>query len=242
MSALAAVGLSHRYGDRAVLRGVSLEIEPGEVFVIYGPNGAGKSTLLRLLSLLERPTEGEVMANGIAPCRSGLLGARRQMVLVFQRPRLFRASVLGNVTAGLRWRGMGRAEAAWRARWALEQVGLSGFEQRRAVLLSGGEAQLVSLARGLAIRPRVLLLDEPTTDLDPRRSAQIEGIVRDCNKELAMTVVLVTHNLGQGRRLAHRGALLVDGEVVRVGEGDEVLTEATASFETGGRLWDRRGQ
>jgi len=231
MSALAAVGLSHRYGERLVLRGVNLEVQAGEVFAIYGPNGAGKSTLLRLLALLERPTEGEVLVGGVAPRRSELLAVRRQMALVFQRPRLFRASVLANVMAGLRWRGVGWAEAARQARQVLERVGLTGFEQRQATLLSGGEAQLASLARALAIGPRVLLLDEPTTDLDPRRSAQIEGIIRDWNRKVEMTVVLVTHNLAQGRRLADRGAVLVDGQVVNLGEGPKVFTEAVASFE-----------
>lgn len=232
MIALAGVGLSHRYGDRTVLRGVNLEVRSGELFAIYGPNGAGKSSLLRLLSLVEKPTEGLVVVNGVAPGRTELLAVRRQMVLVHQRPRMFRASVLANVMAGLRWRGVGRAEAARQAGWALERVGLRGFEQRRAVLLSGGEAQLVSLARALAIRPQVLLLDEPTSDLDPRRSGQIEGIIRECQRELGMTLVLVTHNLAQGRRLADRGAVLVGGQIVQVGDGEQVFAEAAASFET----------
>jgi tungstate transport system ATP-binding protein len=233
MSVLAARGLIHRYGDRTVLSNVSLDIAAGEVFAVYGPNGAGKSTLLRLLSLLERPAEGEVVVNGIAPFRANLLALRREVVLVFQQPRLFSRSVLGNVMAGLRWRGLDRVEAARRAAWALERVGLGGFERRSAAKLSGGEAQLVSLARALAVRPSVLCLDEPTSDLDPRRSAQIEEIIRATNEELGTSVLLVTHNLAQGRRLARRGALLVEGRIARTGASEEVFEQSLAEFGIG---------
>jgi tungstate transport system ATP-binding protein len=205
------------YGPREVLYVDSLEIQRGEVFGIVGPSGAGKSTLLRLLDFLEPPTSGQLhftncySSNGSrAP-----LDVRRRVTTVFQRPVLLNTSVYGNVAYGLKIRG--DKEIQHKVKGVLEQVGLSDLIKDRARFLSGGEAQRVALARAMVIEPEVLLLDEPTANLDPYNVGLIEDIVTVLNRERGTTIVLVTHNVFQAKRLAHRVALLLEGKVVEVG-------------------------
>ncbi len=207
--------VSKTYGSREVLRVDFLEIQQGEIFAIVGPSGAGKSTLLRLLDFLEPPTGGQLRfkdysANGgRAP-----LEVRRRVTTVFQRPVLLNTTVYGNVAYGLKIRG--DKEVQRKVKEALEQVGLSELARERARLLSGGEAQRVALARAMVIEPEVLLLDEPTANLDPYNVGLIEDIVADLNRKRGTTIVLVTHNVFQAKRLAHRVALLLEGKVVEV--------------------------
>ncbi|HID64557.1 MAG TPA: phosphate ABC transporter ATP-binding protein [Anaerolineae bacterium] len=208
--------VSKAYGSREVLRVDSLEIQQGEIFGIVGPSGAGKSTLLRLLDFLESPTSGHLhfkdcySANGSrAP-----LDVRRRVTTVFQRPVLLNTSVYGNVAYGLKIRR--DKEVQRKVKKVLEQVGLSDLTRERARFLSGGEAQRVALARAMVIEPEVLLLDEPTANLDPYNVGLIEEIVVDLNREQGTTIVLVTHNVFQAKRLAHRVALLLEGKVVEV--------------------------
>jgi len=207
--------VSKAYGSREVLRVDFLEVQPGEIFGVVGPSGAGKSTLLRLLDFLESPTSGQLhfkdyLANGSrAP-----LDVRRCVTTVFQRPVLLSTSVYGNVAYGLKIRG--DKEVQCKVKGVLEQVGLSDLARERARFLSGGEAQRVALARAMVIEPEVLLLDEPTANLDPYNVGLIEDIVADLNRERGTTIVLVTHNVFQAKRLAHRVALLLEGKVVEV--------------------------
>jgi len=208
--------VSKAYGSRQVLRVGSLEIQQGEIFGVVGPSGAGKSTLLRLLDFLEPPTSGQLhfkdyySANGSrAP-----LDLRRRVTTVFQRPVLLNTSVYGNVAYGLKIRG--DKEVQRKVKAVLEQVGLSDLARERARFLSGGEAQRVALARAMVIEPEVLLLDEPTANLDPYNVGLIEDIVANLNGERGTTIVLVTHNVFQAKRLAHRVALLLEGKVVEV--------------------------
>jgi tungstate transport system ATP-binding protein len=193
-------------------------IYPGEVLAIVGPSGSGKSTLLRLLNFLEPPTAGRIMygKEPFEPAREVSLEARRSVTTVNQRPILLDRSVRANVEYGLRLRG--RRDRQGEVRDALEMVGMSAFEGQSARTLSGGEAQRVALARALVIRPDVLLLDEPTANLDPYNIGVIEDAVRRMNRERGTTVVLVTHNVFQARRLAHRVALILDGRIVEVAE------------------------
>ena len=210
--------VSKEYGDRSVLRVENLKIERGEVFAMVGPSGAGKSTMLRLLNFLERPTAGrirfldvEFSANQPMP-----LQHRRRVTTVFQRPVLLNRSVLANVGYGLSLRG--RRKATDDIDSALEQVGLQHLSRQRARTLSGGEAQRVALARAIVLRPDVLLLDEPTANLDPYNVGLIEKIVTNLNREQGTTLVLVTHNVFQAKRLAHRVALMLDGQIVEVAD------------------------
>ena len=212
--------LTQRYDGRPVLQVTELEIYAGEILALVGPSGAGKSTLLRLLNFLEQPSSGGLyfgsgdMANGHPPP----LAARRQVTTVFQRPVLLNRSVAANVAYGLKLRQQDRQAIEPAVAAALEQVGLAALAGAPARTLSGGEAQRVALARALIIEPTVLLLDEPTANLDPYNVNLIEQIIRQVNQERGVTVVLVTHNIFQAKRLADRTALLLDGRLVEVAD------------------------
>lgn len=206
-------GIRKTYGGRCVLDIDHLRVRSGEVLGVVGPSGAGKSTLLRLLNFLEIPDGGRLTFQGRQVHEGGVpLATRRQVTTVFQRPVLLSSSVVRNVAYGLRLRGMrdGRQEVGQ----VLARVGLADLARAPARTLSGGEAQRVALARALILRPAALLLDEPTANLDPYNVGLIEDAVRRMNREQGTTVVLVTHNVFQARRLAHRVVLLLGGRVV----------------------------
>jgi tungstate transport system ATP-binding protein len=209
-------GLVKEYAGRRILEIDVLDIQPGEAFAVVGPSGAGKSTLLRLLNFLEPPTRGVVEFHQFAFGAGAEmpLDLRRRVTTVFQRPLLLNESVWSNVAYGLRLRG--RSNSSDLSESVLEQVGLAHLAHQRARSLSGGEAQRVALARAMILRPEVLLLDEPTANLDPYNVTLIEDIVRRLNREHGTTLVLVTHNVFQARRLAERVALLLEGRLVEV--------------------------
>lgn len=213
--------LTKIYGGRQVLGIDRLEIRPGEILAIVGPSGSGKSTLLRLLNFLEPPSAGAIAFRGeqFEADRDVSLEVRRSVTTVAQRPILLNRSVRANVEFGLRLRG--QRDSAGKVRSALEKVGLAALEGQPARTLSGGEAQRVALARAMVIRPDVLLLDEPTANLDPYNVGVIEDAVRRLNEEQGTTVVLVTHNVFQARRLAHRIALILDGRIVEVEKAED---------------------
>ncbi|MEP7200365.1 MAG: ATP-binding cassette domain-containing protein [Chloroflexota bacterium] len=193
-----------------------LTIARGEALAIVGPNGAGKSTLLRLLALLEPPTSGALELLGVrldAGARPPL-ALRRRIALVFQRPILLNTTVRANVAYGLRVRGVRDTDE--RVERALAQVGLRELRDKPARTLSGGEAQRVALARALVIEPDVLLLDEPTANLDPYNVSLIEQIVTETHATQRTTFVIVTHNVFQARRLADRVGLLLNGRLVEI--------------------------
>lgn len=231
-----------QYNGRFALSIDQLTIQQGEIFAIVGPSGAGKSTLLRLLNFLEMPASGEIIYRtqinaderrfnqGHIP-----LEARQRITMVFQRPFLLNRSVFANLHYPLALRGQ-KPDSAELHGW-LAKLGLAHVAHQSALKLSAGEAQRVALARALVIRPTVLLLDEPTANLDPYNVGLIEGIVRQVNAEQGTTVVLVTHNIFQARRLAHRTALLWNGELVEVAETSEFFErpkmEKTAVFVRG---------
>jgi tungstate transport system ATP-binding protein len=212
--------LSKTYGERLVLDVKELEIGRGEVFALVGPSGSGKSTLLRLLNFLEEPTGGSLEFTGTV-YRSGVempLELKRRVTMVFQRPMLFDRSVWDNVTYGLRLRG--QRDAHDQVMEALDEVGLAHLAKQRARTLSGGEAQRVALARAIVLQPDVLLLDEPTANLDPYNVGLIENIIRRINEQHGTTLVLVTHNVFQARRLASRVSFLLDGKVIETADAE----------------------
>lgn len=206
------------YGDRTVLDELSLDILEGEILSLVGPSGAGKSTLLRLLNFLEAPTSGTIgyRQGSYGAASSVPLSVQREVTTVFQRPILLNQRVDANVAYGLRLRQ--GTDIDGRVRRALDQVGLSTLAGQKARTLSGGEAQRVALARAIVIEPQVLLLDEPTANLDPYNVGLIEEIVQRLNAEHGTTIVLVTHNVFQARRLAHRVGLLLEGRLVELAE------------------------
>ena len=229
--------LEQRYNGRCVLAIEQLDIYPGEVLGIVGPSGAGKSTLLRLLNFLEPPSQGRITfrRHPFDAEREMKLALRRRVTTVFQRPFLLNRSVAANVSYGLRLRG--NRNGSDRVAEALEQVGLDEMAQQRARTLSGGEAQRVALARAIVLDPDVLLLDEPTANLDPYNVNLIETIIRRRNEEADTTIVLITHNVFQARRLAQRVVFLLNGHIVEVSDVDTFFNNPgdprTAAFVGG---------
>ena len=206
------------YNGRRVLDIAELEVKHGEVLALVGPSGSGKSTLLRLLNFLEPPTTGRIrfMDAEFGPDRVVPLAVRRRVTTVAQRPILLNRTVWANVAFGLGLRGL--RDGSGQVHAALAQVGLAALAKQQARTLSGGEAQRVALARAMVIEPDVLLLDEPTANLDPYNVGLIEDTVRALNRERGMTAVLVTHNVFQAKRLAHRVVLILEGRLVEVAD------------------------
>ncbi len=205
--------VTKQYDGRRVVQVEALDLWPGEILGLIGPSGAGKSTLLRLLNFLEPPSNGRIEFLGVPfkADRPMPLSLRRRVTMVFQRPLLLNRSVRANIAYGLRLRG--RTDRTL-VEQALEEVGLTDLARRPARSLSGGEAQRVALARAMVLRPDVLLLDEPTANLDPYNVELIESILRRMNQDQGTAMVLVTHNIFQARRLAHRVALMLNGHIV----------------------------
>jgi len=225
MLGLHARNISHAYRGRAVLREVTLELHPSQRLAIMGPNGAGKSTLLRLLAGLEAPSRGKVLAAHGGGALADQVNLRRRIVLVLQRPYLLNTSVLGNVSYGLRVRGLPAAVAREQAHQVLESIGFPAKAHRPARTLSGGESQLLNVARALAIQPDVLLLDEVTAHLDPENEARIEQLVQRYVAAAGTAMVLVTQDLAQATRLAAEGVMLCDGQIVERGRLPELLRQ-----------------
>ena len=209
-------GMTHRYGSACVLRVSELDILAGEILCVLGPTGAGKSTLLRLISGVEPPSSGQILVFGLGPgCRTSPLSQQRSITMVFQHPLLLTGSVRYNVEYGLRLRG--QPNGRYVAERMLEQLGLLSLAPRMVRTLSGGQRQLVALARALVIEPTILLLDEPTANLDPASVAIVESVISGENQRRGMTVVWATHHLFQARRVAHRTGLILNGELVEIG-------------------------
>ena len=229
--------VTKRYGTRTVLDIPALTVNAGEILALVGPSGAGKSTLLRLLNFLEPPTSGTVHFGGgdFGPTGEMATDLRRRVTTVFQRPVLLKRTVQANVAYGLRLRGNRNGSGPIAA--TLDRVGLAELAQQPARTLSGGEAQRVALARAMVLEPDVLLLDEPTANLDPYNVGLIERIVTDLNKEQCTTLILVTHNVFQARRLAHRTALMLEGRIIEIADTDTFFNRPsdprTAAFVRG---------
>lgn len=229
--------LTKDYGQRRVLDIPAFEILRGERLAIVGPSGSGKSTLLRLLNFLESPTQGQIEFSGtvFSTAQEMPLALRRRVTTVFQRPLLLDDNVWDNVAYGLRLRGW--KDSADEIHQALTSVGLENLSRQPARTLSGGEAQRVALARALILRPEALLLDEPTANLDPYNVGLIEQTALKLNQEHSTTLVLVTHNVFQAKRMAERVAFLLDGKVIEAAENESFFNQPadprTAAFVRG---------
>ena len=225
-------GLTQTYqgpqGPVEALRGIDLHITPGEVFGIIGRSGAGKSSLVRTINLLNRPTRGEVIVNGRDLTRLGeaeLRAARRDIGMVFQHFNLLSSrTVFDNVALPLELAGMPRGEIAQRVNPLLELVGLSHLADRYPAQISGGQKQRVGIARALASRPQVLLSDEATSALDPETTRSILDLLRQVNRELGLTVVLITHQMQVIKQIADRVAVIDAGRIVEQGRVLDVFT------------------
>ncbi len=212
----------------------ALEVRAGEVLALVGPNGAGKTTLLTLLAFLARPSAGRLEFRGGDPWADAdrAVAARREAVLVSHHPYLFKGTVADNVAFGLKLRNVPDGERVARLREALSLVELDGWGPSSISGLSAGQAQRVALARALALRPRALLLDEPTANLDAALGTRMEAVLREIGREWGTAVVFSTHNFSQASRLADGILYLSEGR--RVEFGHENCFSGTA--ETDGRV------
>jgi ABC-type methionine transport system ATPase subunit len=220
-------GLYKSYGDAVILSDLNLIVEPGKVMALIGPTGSGKTTLLRLINLLEEPSKGGILYDGQnAMSLSGkeLQKLRRRMAMVFQKPVMFKGNVRENVSFGLRMRRRGDSR---KVEEALRAVELSGYENRDANTLSGGETQRIALARALVLEPEILLLDEPTANLDPNSATAIDKLLQSLSVQKT-TVILATHNMLQCQRLANCVAVLQGGRITAVGHPDEIFRRITS--------------
>ena len=226
MSLLETIDLCQRYGKQDILKNINIRVERGEVFALIGPTGAGKTTLLRLLDLLDVPISGKIYFDGIDTTESpnARLEVRRRMAFVLQKPVVFNMSVYDNIARGLKWRGVGKRSLRQRVNSILEVVDLSAHKNRNARTLSGGEAQRVAIARAIAIEPELLLLDEPTANLDPISTSRIEELIINIIHRYDTTIIMATHDMSQGQRLADRIGVLIDGKILQTGDSIEVFT------------------
>ena len=225
MTLLKTVQLGYSADSKSLLRNINFEVERAGVFALIGPTGAGKTTLLRLLNLLDTPTSGKIYFNGQDTAESTRLRLqmRRRMAMVFQKPVVFNSNVYENIAYPLKVRGFGRKEIRTRVEEMLEITGLKGYEKRRARTLSGGEAQRVSLARAMIAQPELLLLDEPTANLDPVSVSKIEEVLANTIREQKTTVIMATHDMSQGQRLADMIGVLMNGEILQIGSPSEIF-------------------
>ena len=219
--------LHKSFGENQVLRGIDVSIQKDEVVVVIGPSGSGKSTFLRCLNLLEQPTDGQVIFDGVnlTDGRVNTLETCRRMGMVFQRFNLFsNLTILDNVTlAPMLVKKQSRAEAEKRALALLETVGLSEKRDAYPEQLSGGQQQRVAIARALAMEPEVMLFDEATSALDPEMVGDVLSIMRDMARQ-GMTMVVVTHEMGFAREVGDRVLFIDGGVIVEENTPDELFS------------------
>lgn len=220
-------GIKKRYGKKEILRGTSLSIRRGELKILIGPSGAGKSTLLQCINFLVRPDAGRVWLEGkeIHHAQGRELHHYRQQVgMIFQDFNLFdHLSALRNVEIALvKVRKMSQNEARDRAMAELERVGLGDHVQKYPAQLSGGQKQRVSIARALAMDPKVMLLDEPTSALDPELIGEVLAVIRDLG-ELGMTMLMATHQIAFAQALANEIVFMEDGLIVEAGPPEKIF-------------------
>lgn len=225
--------ISKSLGGREILKSVTLDLYEGEMKVLIGPSGGGKSTLLQCMNHLITPDQGDIELDGrrVDPRRSRELCRFRQQVgMIFQDFNLFdHLTALENVSIALRKvRGMGRREAAERARAELDRVGLADKERLYPAELSGGQKQRVSIARALAMDPKVMLLDEPTSALDPELVSEVLTVIRGLAQN-GMTMVMATHQMGFTRALADEVLFMQDGRIIEQGSPRELLAEGSGT-------------
>lgn len=229
--------LNKKFGELHVLKGINNHIEKGEVVCVIGPSGSGKSTFLRCLNLLEQPTSGEIVFEGVSITseENNVDKQRQKMGMVFQQFNLFpHMSVIDNITIGpKKVKKMNKKEAEDIAMSLLDRVGLKDKAYTYPNQLSGGQKQRIAIARALAMSPDVMLFDEPTSALDP----EMVGEVLDVMKELAaegMTMVIVSHEMGFAKEVADRVLFMDDGIIVEEGTPQEIFNnpknERTQNF------------
>jgi putative ABC transport system ATP-binding protein len=207
--------------DKTLVDGIDVQVRSGQMIVIVGPSGAGKSSFLRLLNRLDEPTGGTVLLEGVDYRQIPPRELRRRLGMVLQSPYLFPGTVADNLAYGPRqW---GEEIARSEIERLLGRVGLEGYANRNINNLSGGEAQRVSLARTLANRPEILLLDEPTSSLDDAAVQDVETLIKQIVEAENLTCLIVTHDMGQAMRIAKMALVMKTGKKIRFGPVEEVI-------------------
>ena len=228
------------FGSLEVLKDISLQVEEGEVLSIIGPSGSGKSTFLRSLNLLEEPTDGEIIFNGVDITKKRYKDAsgkkvkldidalRQKMGMVFQHFNLFpHMTILDNMTlAPMKVKGVSKADAEKKALELLERVGLADRANAYPIQLSGGQKQRVAIVRALAMEPDVMLFDEPTSALDPEMVGEVLDVMKELAKE-GMTMVVVTHEMGFAREVGNRVLFMADGKLLEDGTPADIFENPT---------------
>lgn len=221
-------------GGQALLRDVSFSLPKGGITAVVGPNGAGKSLMLRACHGLIAPSTGRVLWRA----EGGLIAGRKRHAMVFQRPVMLRRSVRANLVHAVRAAGV--PEAGRRVEVALARFGFAGMASRPARLLSGGEQQRLAIARAWTLDPEVLILDEPTSQLDPGATRQIEALIVDLAAE-GLTVLMATHDLAQARRIARRVLFLSRGTLAEDSPAEAFFRQPATgegrAFLAGELLW-----
>ena len=221
--------ISRSYGSTRALRDVDLAVEEGEFFTLLGPSGCGKTTLLRIIAGLEMADKGSVEIDG-KDCTT-MRANRRPVNTVFQSYAMFpHLTVLENVCFGLISRKIPKAEAIEKARQTLDMVKLAGFDARKPNQLSGGQRQRVALARALANEPKILLLDEPMSALDAKLRVQVQVELRQIQRRLGMTFILVTHDQEEALTVSDRMAVMNAGQIAQYGSVQEVYDRPRSHF------------
>jgi ABC-type Fe3+/spermidine/putrescine transport system ATPase subunit len=224
MTTVNIISLNKTYPDQAipVLKDFSLSVCDGEMVALLGPSGTGKSTLLKLITGIERPDSGDIQFDG-----SSILDIdpnKRGAVLMFQKSYLFPfLSVEDNISFGLRVQGASSQTVRAEVKRMLDLIGLPGIERRRPGQLSGGEQQRVALARALVTNPKLLLLDEPLSSLDTSVRMNLQEAIRNIQRELGVTTIFVTHDLGEAMAMSDRMALLLNGEIVALDKPEDLF-------------------
>ncbi|WGU95653.1 amino acid ABC transporter ATP-binding protein [Paenibacillus dendritiformis] len=219
--------LHKSYGELNILKGLNMTIEQGEVVVVIGPSGSGKSTLLRCLNLLETPTAGDILFEGmkINDKKHDINATRAKMGMVFQSFNLFpHMSVMDNITlAPIKVKGKSKAEAEATAMDLLKKVGLADKASAYPDQLSGGQKQRIAIARALAMEPHVMLFDEPTSALDPEMVGEVLEVMKSLARD-GMTMVIVTHEMGFAREVGDRIVFMDGGHIVEQGPSQQLFS------------------
>ena len=226
-------GVKHYYNHKCVLDIDNLEINEKSLIGIIGPNGAGKSTLINAVAGMLKPSRGEIRYNN-GQYKPDI---KKSATLVFQKPYLLRTTVFNNIAYPLAIRGVSKEEVNERVNDIIKEMGIEKIKDQRAWTLSGGEAQKVALARAIVFKPELLLLDEPTANIDPASVIEIEETIRKFHRNSNSTVMIITHNIKQAERLCNEVMFMNEGQVLEYGEKERVFKnpnrEETTRFISG---------
>jgi len=226
-------GLSKRYGDVAAVRGLDLQVKPGELVALLGPSGCGKTTTLRLVAGFLKPEAGEIWVGDrcLSSAASVIPPERRRMAMIFQSYALWpHMTVAQNVAYGLRFNGVARAERDRRVRDMLRVVQLEGYGSRYPGELSGGQQQRVAVARALVVEPEILLLDEPLSNLDANLREEMRFEIRRLHETFGITTLYVTHDQSEAMVISDRVAVLDQGRVAQIGTAEELFERPRTRF------------